>query len=87
MAMKRLLFTLALAAIVAGHAYAQTGQKSKPHTGVTTGMSSGASGFSDRPQSPVSNSSGPVTHSDEQAKGLVPGNPNADGGPARNLGR
>lgn len=84
--MIRLLFTLALTALLAGSAYAGA-HKSKHRSSVTTGQSTTATGFSDRPQSPVSNSSGPVTHPDEQAKGLVPGSTNADGGLARNYGR
>ena len=40
--------------------------------------------FTNAPQSPVDAYSGDVTHRDEHARGLVPGNPNADGGEKRN---
>jgi hypothetical protein len=53
--------------------------------GTTIGMSSAPIDMS-RPNSPVSASSGDVTHPDEQLRGLVPGNPAADGGVARNQG-
>ncbi len=75
--MTRLLFTFALTALLVGSAYAGP-HKSKHQSSVTTGQSS------DRPQSPLSSSSGQVTHSDEQARGLVPGNTSADGGESRN---
>jgi hypothetical protein len=53
--------------------------------GTTIGLGGAPIGLS-RPDSPVSPSSGDVTHSDEQLRGLVPGNPAADGGVARNQG-
>lgn len=60
---------------------------SNPEPSLTTGSSAyGQSGYSNRPQSPISPSSGNVTHSDEQEKGLVPGNTSADGGESRNQG-
>lgn len=81
--MKTLLLSMTAIALLLGAAPAEAKHKPKHHSGVTTG----SSGYSDRPQSPVSNSSGPVTHSNEQAKGLVPGSTNADGGLVRNMGR
>lgn len=81
--MKTLLLMLTTIALVFGSASAEAKHKTKHRSSITTGASS----FSDRPQSAVSNSSGQVTHSNEQAKGLVPGNTSADGGLSRNIGR
>jgi hypothetical protein len=89
--MKRIAM-IAAALLIGSAAHAQTRLNSTP-TGAavpseqqTTGSARVAPHGSDRPQSPVNSYSGNVTHSDEQAKGLVPGNTSADGGEARNQG-
>ncbi len=63
--------------------------------GTTIGLGGGSYGYGygygygydmSQPNSPVSPTSGDVTHPDEQLRGLVPGNPAADGGITRNQG-
>ncbi|MBX9710291.1 MAG: hypothetical protein K2X60_04595 [Xanthobacteraceae bacterium] len=84
--MKSMLLTVVIMAILAASSASAHQHHAKHRRVIVTGESANAYGYSDRPQSPVSSYSGAVTHPDEQAKGLVPGSTNADGGYFRNLG-
>lgn len=76
----------AAATIPGSEVRAGEAQRMNATSGVTTGNANlpYENQRSDRPQSPVNSYSGRVTHSDEQAKGLVPGSTTADGGRVRN---
>lgn len=85
--MKAIFLAIITSTLAVGAASAQQ-QPRRPYLyppGATIGMSSAPINMS-RPDSPVSPSSGDVTHPDEQLRGLVPGNPAADGGLVRNQG-
>lgn len=93
--MKVISLAIIMGTVAASAALAQQ-EPRRPYLyapGTTIGLSSAPYGYGygsgydmSQPDSPVSPSSGDVTHPDEQVRGLVPGNPAADGGVVRNQG-
>lgn len=85
--------TICLAAVMGMFALSAASAQQEPRRpalyapGTTIGLSSAPGDYDTmQPSSPVSPSSGDVTHPDEQRRGFVPGNPAADGGVVRNQG-